>query len=188
MGNILGFLDMHTILFTMIITNLVCTLVMLLLWRQNYKRLDGIPYWVANYSFQTLAIILIVLRGSIPDWCSIDLSNTLSIVGIFLGLRGLEKFFHLKTFQGHNYAMLILFPVLFYLLTYTAPDLAKRNLIIGIFSFIFCFQCVWLLFFRVKRSMLRMTVLVGAVFICFCLVDASRVLNYFINENLGNDY
>jgi PAS domain-containing protein len=188
MEDFLGFLDMRTIIFTMVVTNLVCALVMLLLWRQNYKRLDGLMYWVANFTLQTITVILIVLRGHIPDWVSIDVANTLSIIGIYLGYRGLEKFFHLKSFQWLNYAILILYPVLITWHTYVHPDLAIRNLYIGIFSFWFCFQCVWLLFFRVKRSMLPMTLLVGVVFILYCAVDITRVFNYFMIKHTVINY
>jgi len=183
MEDVLGFLDMQTIIFTMVITNLVCTLVMLLLWRQNHKRLDGITFFVFDYTLQTLAILLIVLRGKIPDWISIDLSNTLSMIGMYLGYRGLEHFFHLKSVQWHNYALLLIYPFIFTWFTYVHPDLAVRDLMIGLFSFLFCFQCVWLLFFRVNRTMLRMTMLVGAVFIAYCAVDISRIFDYFMNQH-----
>ncbi len=183
MEDILGFLDMHTILFTMVITNLVCTLVMLLLWRQNYKRLDGITFWIADYALQTLTIFLIVLRGRIPDWMSIDVANTLSMIGIYLGYRGLERFFYLKSLQGLNYVLLFLYPILFTWYTFIDPDLAIRNLFIGVFSFLFCIQCVWLIFFRIKRELLRSAMLVGVVFILYCIVDSLRIVDYFMNQH-----
>lgn len=49
MNQVFDFLDMRTIVFTMVITNLVCTLVIFLLWKQNHKRLDGITYWVIDF-------------------------------------------------------------------------------------------------------------------------------------------
>lgn len=182
-----SFLDMRTIFLTMVITNLVCTLVLLLLWRQNYKRLEGISYWVMDYSLQTLTVILIILRGHIPDWISIDLANTLSILGIYLGYRGLEKFFHLKSVQWYNYVLLLIFPIIFTWMTFIHPDLAVRNFIIGLFSFIFCFQCVWLLFFRINRSAMRMALMVGLVFVLYCIIDLFRMFHYiYIDHTLAN--
>jgi len=188
MENSLSFLDIRTILFTMVVTNLVCTLVLLLLWRLNFKRLGGIGCWVADFALQTLAVVLIVLRGKIPDWISIDFANTISIYGIYLGLRGLEKFFQLKINQWPNYVLLILFPVLFSWLTFVYPDLALRNFIIGFFSFIICFQYVWLLFFRVKGSLKNMTYIISIVFILFCIIDLVRVFDYFLDKHLIVDY
>jgi PAS domain S-box-containing protein len=188
MESSLSFLDMHTILFTMVVTNLVCTLVMLLLWQQNHKRLDGITYWVANFTLQTVAIVLIVLRGMIPDWLSIDFANILSMVGIYLGLRGLESFFKLKSNQVHNYILLILYSFVLSWFDSIYHELAIRNMIIGSFSLIFFIQCVWLLFFRVKRTMLNKTVLVGVVFIAYCAVDTLRIFDYFLNGHSAVDY
>jgi len=54
MIEILSFLDIRTIATTMVFTTFFCTLVMILLWRLNYKRLDGITFWVADFTLQTL--------------------------------------------------------------------------------------------------------------------------------------
>lgn len=113
----------------------------------------------------------------------LDFANTVSMVGIYLGLRGLERYFHLKSFPWPNVALLIIYPILFTWFTFVRPELAIRNLLIGIFSFILCFQYVWLLFFRVKSVVLSKTVLVGFVFIAFCAVDLSRIFDYFMNQH-----
>jgi len=184
----LGFLDMRTIFFTMVLTYFVCALVMILLWKQNHKRLDGITYWVVDFSLQTITVVLIVLRGEIPDWLSIGVANTLSMTGIYLGYLGLEKFFHLKSSQVHNYLLLLLFPVLILWTVYGTQDLALRNLFISIFSFLFCIQCVWLVFFRVKQWKSQTTILVGVSFAGYCLVDVIRVVDFFVNEHSLDDY
>ncbi len=184
----LGFLDMRTIFFTMVLTYFVCALVMLLLWKQNHKRLDGITYWVADFTLQTITVLLIVLRGGIPDWLSIGVANMLSMTGIYLGFLGLEKFFHLKSSQVHNYLLLLLFPILIFWTIYGVQDLALRNLIISIFSFLFCIQCVWLVFFRVQQWKSQTTILVGLSFAGYCFVDVIRIVDYFVNEHSLNDY
>lgn len=188
MGNLLGFLDVRTILFTMVVTNLVCTLVMVLLWKQNHKRLNGISFWVINLSLQTIAVILIAMRGRIPDWISMDVANVFSMVGLYLGLRGLESFFHLKGFQNHNYALLILFPLFIWWFDLEHYDLAVRHLIIGTFSFLFCIQCVWLLFFRVKHVRIGRVALVGAVFVGLCFIDLCRISDFFLKERFALDH
>lgn len=188
MNDVLGFLDMRTIIFTMVMTTFVCTLVMVQLWKQNHKRLDGITYWVLDFSFQTIAVLLIVARGSIPDWISIDLANTLSMVGIYLGLFGLERFFQLKGRLWPNLILLVLFQILFVWYTFGHPDLAIRNLLIGIFSLFFCFQCFWLLSFKVKRSWRKHTLLAGIAFFLYCILDISRILDYFLNHHYIINY
>ena len=81
-------LDMRTIIFSHVVTDIVCILVVLQLWQQSRKRFEGTGFWMLDYTFQTAAVFLIILRGSIPDWISMTVSNTLVIGGTVLGYMG----------------------------------------------------------------------------------------------------
>ena len=85
-------LDIRTIIFSYVLTDIVCLAVIIILWRQNRNRYAGSVLWVTNYSFQLAALALIILRGSIPDWASIVLAQTLVITGAFLGYLALLRF------------------------------------------------------------------------------------------------
>jgi PAS domain S-box-containing protein len=183
-----SFLDMRTIFFSMVITTLVCTLVMLLLWKINYKRLSGISFWVIDFAFQTVAVLLVMFRGRIPDLFSVELSNLLSMTGIYMGYRGLECYYHLKSKQWTSHAMLLLFALLFTWSTYIHPELSIRNLIIGVFGFYFSALCVWMLIFRIKPGQRRTAWLVSLVFILFCLVDFTRIVHFFLANPTDNNY
>ena len=74
-------LDMRTIVFSYLITNIICVWFVVLLWRQNRNRFAGTVFWVIDFLFQAVALFLIVMRGSIPDWISMVLANTLVISG-----------------------------------------------------------------------------------------------------------
>ncbi len=188
MENFWSFLDLRTIFFTMVITNLVCTMVMLLLWKLNYKRLDGISYWVVNFVLQTMTVVFILLRGEIPDWISINFANSISIVGIYLGYIGLEKFFHLKSQKRYHLIVLLSFPILFSWMTVFYPDIAVRNLIIGLYSFYFCFLGVWLVFVRINRTVRRTSMLVGIAFLLLCMVDFVRLLDFILTKHSIQNY
>jgi len=43
-----------------------------MLWRQSRDRFAGTAFWVLDFVFQAAALVLIVLRGAIPDWMSIS--------------------------------------------------------------------------------------------------------------------
>ena len=77
-------LDVRTLVFGNLIMEAVCMLVILLLWHQSRKRFAGTGFWVFDFAFQTAAVFLITMRGSIPDWMSIVLANTLLIAGFIL--------------------------------------------------------------------------------------------------------
>jgi len=180
--------DIKTILLSCIITNLVSTMVMILLWQQIRNRIEGSFYWIVNFSFQTITFILIVLRGSIPDWISIVLANQLSVIGIFLGLIGLERFLGKRNFQIHNIFLVITFGFVHLWFTFYQPNLAVRNLNISVVGFLFCFQCAWLLLYRVNKATLNLTFGVGLVFVFFASINFVRIIYYFVGNHTAIDF
>jgi len=181
-------LDMRTIVFSNVLTDIVCMLVILLLWHQSRKRFAGTGFWVFDYAFQTAALFLIILRGSIPDWTSMVLSNTLVIAGALLGYMGLGRFVGKKISQVHNYVLLAVFACVHTYFTFVQPNLAARNLNFSVGLLIICFQCMWLLLPRVEAGMRRLTLGVGIVFGVYCVVSIVRIAEYFIGTHLENDY
>lgn len=168
-------LDMRSLLVTTMATNLVCLLVVILLWVQNRRRYAGTVFWVTDFAFQTVAVLLIVLRGVVPDWLSMVLSNTLVIGGAWLGLLGLERFFDQRGPQAHNAGLLVLFAAVHAYFTVIRPDLAARTLNLSLGLLIFCGQCAWLLLYRLPAGMRRLTLAAGMVFGAYCLVSLARI-------------
>lgn len=102
-------LDMRTIIFSYVLTDIVCLVVIVLLWQQNRKRFAGTGFFVFDFALQTVTLFLIVLRGQIPDWISIVLANALAGTGMLFGYMGLLRFVGKKSFQIHNYILLTAF-------------------------------------------------------------------------------
>lgn len=179
---------MRTILFSYVITNIVSTMVITLLWLQNRNRVNGITYWVFDFLLQTLALSLIFLREVIPNWISIDISNTLSMLGSFLGFLGLLKFFSIKINQTHNYLLLIIFPIIHTWFTLFHPSLLYRQYNFAIVSLLFWIQYVWLLFFRINKIHKKEAFLIGFIFICYCAINFVRISHYLINKHPNTDF
>jgi PAS domain S-box-containing protein len=182
------FLDIRTIIFSCIITNLVSTMVMFFLWMQNHNRFKGTTYWIANFGFQTLTFTLIALRGHIPDWVSINLANTITVIGALLGNIGLECFLNKKSTQIHNYLLIVVFTFIHYWFTFINPNLPARNLNIAIAGVILFSQASWLLLVRVNSNIRKTTLGMGLVFVAFSLINLLRIFNFFINNHIGSDY
>ena len=143
-------LDIRTILFSFIMIDIVGTLLMLLLWIQNRKRISGTLLWVLTFGFQTAAMIMIFARGSIPDWISFSISNTLIMASVLLALVGLERFVGVIGSHILNYILLVLFTIVQIWFTYYQPSLAARTLNEGVTMLIITMQCAWLLLVKVK--------------------------------------
>jgi len=181
-------LDMRTIVFSNVLTDIVCMLVILLLWHQSRKRFAGTGFWVFDYALQTAALFLIISRGNIPDWMSMVLSNTLVIAGALLGYMGLGRFVGKKISQVHNYALLAAFACVHSYFVFVHPNLSARSLNVLVGLLIICFQCMWLLLSRVEPGMRRLTLGVGIVFGAYCLVSVVRIVEFFIGTHAKSDY
>ena len=182
------FLDMRTLVFSGVVTDVVCMLVILWLWHQSRKRFAGTGLWVFDFTFQTVAVLLLVARGSIPDWMSMILANTLIIGGAILGYRGLGSFVGKEVSQVHNYALLGAFACVHVYFTLVQPTQAARNLNVSAGLLIICFQCMWFLLYRIEPGMRRLTLGVGMVFGGYCLVSIVRMARFFIGTRTATDY
>jgi PAS domain S-box-containing protein len=179
---------MHTVIFSYLITQIVSTIVMVLLWLQNRKRFGGTLFWVVDFIFQTFGILFIALRGNIPDWISIDFSNALIMTGMLLGLMGLERFVGRRGNHFYNYLLVIAYVFVHTWFTFAHPDLALRTLNSSVFMLIFGLQIIWLMFFRVSPEMKKLTSLVGWVFVIFSFINIMRVVDFFVTEHTATDY
>ena len=184
----MNFLDVRTVMFSHVLTDAVCIAVLASLWFQNRKRFAGTAYWLMDFVFQTIAVLLIVLRGSIPDWVSMGLSSTLVVAGALLGYIGLTLFVGKRSPQLHNYVLLAAFILVHLYFIFIQPSLEARNLNLSLGLLIMCFQCVWLVFRRVPISMRRTTLGVGLVYILFCVVSVVRIMIILVSPHPNNDF
>ena len=187
-GYRMKFLDPRTVIFIGIVTYIICTVVIVLLWRNSRKGFAGTAFWAADFAFQTAALILIVLRGTVPDWMSIVLANAMVMAGAVLGYMGLERFLGKRGPQVQNYLLLAVFTSVHAYFAFIEPSLFARNLNISITLMIICFQCTWLLLIKVEKEMRPMTRAAGFVFGGYCLVSFFRIAELFIAPQLTNDF
>jgi len=184
----MNFLDVRTVMFSHLATTGICTLVIIFLWLQNRDRFSGTLFWVLDYLFQTGGVLLIVLRGAIPDWMSFVLANSLVMAGAFMGYLGLERFVGKKSNPIYNYLLLGVFIAIHIYFTYFEPNIGARNLNLSTGILFFCFQCGWLVFHRVHSDMRRITRGVGLVFGLFCLMSLIRIIIILAAPPPDNDF
>lgn len=184
----MNFPDVKTVLFTMLGTDILCTLVLVQLWRQSRERFEGTGFWAVDYVCQTAALVLILLRGIAPDWMSMVLSNTLAVTAALVGYMGLERFVGRRGTQIHNYCLLCVFVFVHGYCSLVQPDLWMRSINISAALLIICLQCAWLVFVRVGPQMRSLAGGVGFVFVALCLVNTVRILGLLGASDRGQDY
>lgn len=181
-------IDMRTTLLLYAVVNIVCAVVMAVVWYQNRKHFAGISFWLADLTLQAGGALLIVLRGTVPDFVSIVVANTMILAGIVVIYIGLERFVGKRSSQIHNYVLLAVFvPIAIYFMS-IKPSLEARNIIISLMTAIFTLQCYLLMVHRVVPEMRRTTLFTGIVFGGYTLVAVIRVIHFVIVPLQSNDF
>ncbi|MBU3914180.1 PAS domain S-box protein, partial [bacterium] len=182
------FFDIRTIVFSYVVTNIICVLFIVLLWRQSRDRFAGLDLLAFDFILQTVALVLIVLRGAIPDWMSIVLSNTMIITGALLGFLGYEHFVGKKGPQTHNYVLVTFFILVQCYFFFVQPSLTVRSLNISLTLLLICFQSVWLMWHRIEPGLRSLTFGVGLVNFLYCLDSIFRIIKLSIGTYTENNY
>ncbi len=184
----MNFPDVRTVMLCQVLTDAVCTAVLVNLWAKNRKRFDVRLYWVLDFAFQTAAAVLLLLRGSIPAWLSMGVSTPLVLAGAFLGYLGLAHFVGTRSRQAPNYVLLAVLVAVHLHFSFGVPNLAARNVNVSLGLLVMCFQCARLAIRRVSPGMRRMTLATGIVFGVFGMTSIVRIVVVLSNPWTGNDF
>jgi diguanylate cyclase (GGDEF)-like protein/PAS domain S-box-containing protein len=185
----MNFIDMKTLIVNQTLTYFTCMVVVGLLWQQNRHRFSGLGFWLACFVMQTISIVLIILRGAIPDWLSIVIGgNALPLGGTILMYIGLERFAGQPSRQWQNAALLIISMAIHGYFAFVRPSLAARNINFSFCALLVYLQIAWLMLRRVAPEMRpQISGRIGFVFLAFALISLARI---FVNltESAGNDF
>ena len=171
----MNLLDTRTVLFSSVITSAICALVMASLWRQNRRRSPELGFWLADFSLQFLSILLIALRGVLPDVVSVLFGVPFILTGALLLLIGLERYLGKTSAWRYNFGLLAGFILVHAYYIYEQPNLAARNINFSLGLLVICGQCAWLLLRRVDVSMRPETQAVGVIFGVYSFVSLLRI-------------
>jgi diguanylate cyclase (GGDEF)-like protein/PAS domain S-box-containing protein len=187
-------IDMRIIFAEYVLSILLCLIVVFFLWWQNRKRSPEIILWLVDYVLQFTAILLIALRGILPDFLTIVVAQFFIIGGTIILYEGLCRYVGKECRQTHNYVMLAIFTLVHIYLTYTYPHMGLRTVNFAIALFYICAQGAWLMLRRVELPLRQATTPVGIVFAAFCIVNAIQAVvnltlppsgNIFVSGPIG---
>ncbi len=183
----MNIIDMRTVVFSYLVSNAICAAVMTSLWLQNRRRSAGLNFWLADFILQFLAVLLVALRGILPDLLTILLANLFAIGGTILLYIGLELYTGRRSSQVHNVFLLAVFMFIHAYFTYVQPSLQARNINVSLALLAICSQSAWLLLKRAPPEMQHDTKPAGMVFAVYSLVNLARV---FVDWSVpyGNDF
>lgn len=172
--------DMRTMLLACVFSNVISGSVFIGFWYSVRRRYQGMGLIAISFFLYTLGWLLSALRGgSISDFITMTVSNTMPVVGAFLGYLGLERFVEKRSQQLLNLLMVVLFPLGHAFFLFKTPNMNIRAIILFCCLAIIFIQCANLLLVRVDqyhRHFTRMTGTVYTVLVLICLLRALQLL------------
>ena len=178
-------LDMKTVIFIYLISNVIITFVLFPVWLQNRKRFDGIGLWLTDYFMQTIGLMLVFIGGASGNPFAIALGGPTTAAGILIIFAGLERFTGKKLPQIHNYFLFVLFFIIQVYYTVIEPNLTVRTVNIFSITMIFTIQIFYLLVFKVDKYLRPITRYTGFVFLGFVVVSFLRIIDTIMTDR-GN--
>ena len=181
-------LDIKTLMIMNLLINVVGSLAMAIIWKQNKNRFTGIGFWLADMLMQAIGSLLIILRGIIPNFFSIVIANTLIILGVVLLYTGMSKFIEKKVRNMQNYFLIVLgfFALSYY--TYIQFDLNMRTTINATMLLIVTLQIAWLLLKKVDANLFKSTWITGLIFCSYALVNLLEINKLLFFPSRENDF
>ena len=171
--------DMRTVVITSAAIIFVCSLLLLMLWRQNHGRFSGMGIWTGGFAAIASGLSLLVLRGVIPNVASVFLANVVIMSGVLMTIIGTDRFLGRTGGHVHNYILLGVFAALFARYSIIQDNLQARTALISIMMVVYCSQSAWNLLVPVGPGVRRWTSVTGAVYCAFALINLVRLLRVF---------
>lgn len=169
-----GLLDFRTAFTGQILSTALCALVITRLWIRN--RATGQGLWVASFWMQFTALVLILLRGAIPDVVSVIGGNVLLVGGTVLLLIGLSSYVETPWPRIQNYVFLVAFTAVQAYYLFVDASVRSRAIAFSLASMFVAAQIAWLLTKKVAPALRRVTGAVATVFVGYILVGLARII------------
>lgn len=171
----MNILDFRTVFFLYLVTCFVGLVVSGILWIQAHRTFRELWLFVCDYLFQIAALSLVFLRGYIPDFLSIDVSNTLVLAGSIIRLEGLARFWGFRPNQIYNLIFLVVFFVVHTWFTFGVPSLEFRTINTSVGIFVISLQ-IALMAFKVKQhARIRIAWGIGLIFTIYSIISIIRI-------------
>jgi PAS domain S-box-containing protein len=181
-------LDVRTVVLFAAAVNIVSFIIMALLWLQNRRNFKGISYIAADYLLQILAMVLIALRGTAPDWLSVTFPNIFLLGGMVLLMLGLQRFMGRSFPMLHNYLVLAVLVGIQVYASIVRQDLTLRVLLLNAGGVFFGVQSVLILQLGTSSEQRRLTRGTSLAVGVLALVTLARLIAFALFPTSSNDF
>jgi len=131
-------LDIRTLLVVTALASIGSAVALVFLWLSQSRR-NGAGFWAVGMSCVAAASILISGRGSLPDFISLVIANSLYVLGFVLILRGVRVFADRPPLLLVDFSLPPIAAVLFYYFNFVEQNI---NIRIAVLSVAFMLTCL----------------------------------------------
>ena len=135
------------------ISNILVTMVIFFLWKQNRKRFNGVANWMICFLMQAVGMSFILMRNVIPDFISIVVSNTFIVTGSVLLYFGFADFVEEKIVRWPYFVSVGVFFIIYSYYGVISPSLRMRLILLYSAIVVMNFQCVRVLWKKRNNRM-----------------------------------
>lgn len=158
-----------------------------LLWQNNANRYKGLFQWLISIVLVFIGNLLIMMRGSIPDFFSIWVSNIIIMVAFQINVYGLVKFFLLKFHYLYHIFFGLFYTALYTYYTYIDVSLNARNGLIGFLGLFTFGSMFFYIHFELSAYFKRITKQFEFVLMIFMLGNFIRIVYAIIDPTHHED-
>jgi PAS domain S-box-containing protein len=184
----MSFLDIKSILIGNMLMDLLCTGLLLMLWRQYRDRYHGLGFLSLDFALQTISMLLIVLRVIYNSPLMIISSSIFMFAGIIAGLEGSRRFVSRQGRHLPNLLLITGFVPLQYYLIISGANVEWRSLLVSIVILLLLSQNAWLFLFGVPEPAKAYTRPAGIMFALYCTLSLVRILKYLLFPEYQEEY
>ncbi|MFA5045198.1 MAG: ATP-binding protein [Paludibacter sp.] len=181
-------LDLRTLYLSFTIFLLISLFILIIIWFQTRKRLQGVGFLILCLLSIFIGDGLIFLRGQIPDFISIVVSNSMIVVGGALSYIGVERFNHKRSSNLKFILVFCIFIIIQYFFYAIQPDLTSREINVSAALGIITGFNVWLSIIKLKRSHDQILKAYGIANILFTITSIYRIFHLILYPEIHSDF
>lgn len=175
-------LEVKTAFLFYVFVVLSSTLVLVNLWQSHKEKYKGLDWFVAAFSFQIIALTLMLFRDKIPDLFSIIISNLMSVWGMAMLYIGMAKFLSKKPKLLASIILIFSYTITLIYHTYISPNLNHRIISFSAFFVLFCAQIIILLVYQITKSEKALIKNIKILIITYAILNIVRIIGRLIEN------
>lgn len=181
-------IDIRTLVLMLFIVNVINNIVIWMVWRLYRAHFRGLSLLLGDMFFQTIGSLFLLLRGMIPAFVSIIVSNILTISGTMLVLNGLERFFGQPKRRIYNYVLISIFAALMCYFTVYNDSLMMRDICISGMIVLINAQSCWLLLHGLNPSYRKIARVTAYTLLIYCAFSLARIIALLLIPPQSNEF